>query len=123
MINADSSTDAGSGDAHLGNLLEQVVRGEPGWQTDTGATAFLEFDTGWIAVWGDRERGGLLHREDGPAAIDFRAGESVTFQFREHGVLHRATGPAIVHYGADGTIAHEEWWHEGEFVTGTGMAA
>ncbi|WP_062318112.1 hypothetical protein [Demequina maris] len=123
----DSASDsAGFGhgeDTYLRSLLEQAVSGEPGWQVDAGATAFLEFDTGWIAAWGDPEQGGLLHRTDGPAAIDFREGESVTFQFREHGVLHRVDGPAVVHYDAHGTVQHKEWWREGEFMAGTGMAA
>ena len=52
----------------------------------------------------------VLHREDGPAVITYRADGSIWGEeWYINGVRHREDGPALIWYYNDGSIWQEEW--------------
>jgi len=54
----------------------------------------------------------VLHREDGPASIDYNEDGSIQYEgWYINGVKHREDGPAVIHYNDDGSIQYEgRYW-------------
>ena len=63
--------------------------------------------------------GNVLHREDGPASVEFRDGKIIKEMFYVKGVLHRNKGPAIINYDENGDVLSEAYYHNGTLVTST----
>lgn len=60
---------------------------------------------------------GLLHREDGPARIDYyRNGTPFKEEYRINGLLHRLDGPAVIHYRENGCIWDEHYYIDDEYI-------
>lgn len=58
-----------------------------------------------------------LHREDGPAYIQYGPGYTVILEsFSINGVSHRDSGPAYIRYKPDGSIDLEFFYVSGEFL-------
>jgi len=56
----------------------------------------------------------VLHREDGPAFIDYNTDRSIAYEYWYiNGVKHREDGPAVIHYNDDGSIQYEVWYING----------
>ena len=52
----------------------------------------------------------LLHREDGPAIINYNGDGSIAYEYWYiNGVQHREDGPASIRYYEDGSIHYEAW--------------
>ncbi|WP_392399398.1 toxin-antitoxin system YwqK family antitoxin [Actinotignum urinale] len=63
--------------------------------------------------WHDND--GRLHRDKGPARIDYyRDGTVWREEYRQHGKEHRDGAPAYIEYNPDGTIAYEAYWQHGQ---------
>ena len=59
-----------------------------------------------------------LHRENGPADMDYNIDGSVHREvWYRRGKLHRVGGPALVHYREDGSVEYNDgwtqWWQDG----------
>ena len=91
--------------------VRRVAAGAKGeWLTDVGEQLYTPHPTGgYDHIQNGRtyRRGGLLHREDGPAVI-WPDGTQLHY---EDGKLHREDGPAV--HGGRGP---DEWWREGRRV-------
>ena len=59
---------------------------------------------------------GELHREEGPAVV-YKDG---SFEWYIDGYRHKLDGPAVVHMH-DGKIKSEDWWINGEQITGSDL--
>lgn len=57
---------------------------------------------------------GSVHRDDGPAELTMSPDGSRTEKYMSAGEWHRLGGPAITDRRADGTIAGEDWYCEGQ---------
>ena len=59
----------------------------------------------------------FLHREDGPAYIQYWPGDTVHLEsFLINGVYHRYSGPAYICYNLDGSIEWEHFYVDGELL-------
>jgi len=59
---------------------------------------------------------GILHREDGPAAINYNWGELVAKErYCQHGELHRLDGPASIDYNQSGEIIGQFYYINGDY--------
>jgi hypothetical protein len=60
---------------------------------------------------------GKLHREDGPAWIQYRPDGSVLLvAWHLDGKFHREDGPARIHYRQDGSVELESWWLDDQWL-------
>jgi hypothetical protein len=61
-----------------------------------------------------RQRGGALHREDGPALLRWSDnGVLVDEEWWRNGRLHKIDGPALQKWDAFGQLIREEWYRYG----------
>ena len=71
-------------------------------------------DGSFRRVW--RDENGELHREDGPAFIQYYTfGPVETEQFFRFDEPHRISGPALIEYYPDGSIEYEAFYLNGEY--------
>ena len=67
---------------------------------------------------GDKE---IRHRDKHPAVYNWQGKNSLTLEFWDRGQLHREDGPAIIEYYMPATrkkrVVHEEWYVRGRKLT------
>jgi len=67
-------------------------------------------------------KNGLLHREDGPAYINYFINEEVEKEYYKNGRRHRENGPAIIKHYEDGKIYYESYYINGKLHREDGPA-
>ena len=87
--------------------------------------AFEKIESGHVVseVW---KRHGKMHREGDRPAQTFRSREAgqITFEvYATRGLKDRANGPAVISYDESGNILEQEFWRNGQKVTGTNTPA
>ena len=69
-----------------------------------------------------RNEAGQLHREDGPASIEYRSEGSVLLEYYYQGQWHREDGPARIRYRSDGRVLFESYYLRGQLHREDGPA-